>query len=211
MNSESDLLQRLVMSKKIMEKHNDMSRGQARDINMGSESQSSPMVEDYQAPVGRYNLPQEFLEEQQMSSQQVPTQRINTNTPLPDRIASSKLPDEIKKLMLEHPIQQPTMGMSSGTVLSDDLIEKASRLMGNKPAGKQIQESQTVQPQQTKTSSIGVSADDIRNIIRETVEEVLHENGLLVESETKSSEVFKFRVGQHIFEGKVMKVRKIAK
>jgi hypothetical protein len=43
------------------------------------------------------------------------------------------------------------------------------------------------------------------------MEEVLSENGLLVESESKSGEMFKFRVGQHLFEGKVLKVKKMAK
>jgi hypothetical protein len=205
MNSEDELLQRLVISKKIMEKHNDMGRGQARDINMG-ESHSSPMVEEYQAPAAKYNLPQEFMQEQQMSSRPV-----NSNVPLQDRIASSRLPDEIKKLMMEHPIQQPNMGVASGAVLSDDLVEKASRLMNSNANGNQINETTTRRQQKQTTPSVGVSADEIRDIIRETVEEVLHENGLLVESETKSSDVFKFRVGQHIFEGKVMKVKKIAK
>ena len=56
----------------------------------------------------------------------------------------------------------------------------------------------------------GISADDIKSIVRETVEDVLKENGLLVESTKKSNDVFKFRVGQHIFEGKVTKVRKVS-
>jgi hypothetical protein len=43
------------------------------------------------------------------------------------------------------------------------------------------------------------------------MEDVLSENGLLIESETKSSEMFKFRVGQHLFEGKVLKVKKMTK
>jgi hypothetical protein len=47
-------------------------------------------------------------------------------------------------------------------------------------------------------------------MVRETVEEVLKENGLLVESTKKSNEQFKFRVGQHIFEGRVTKIRKIS-
>jgi hypothetical protein len=48
-------------------------------------------------------------------------------------------------------------------------------------------------------------------VVRETVEEVLSENGLLVENESKSSDMFKFRVGQHLFEGKVLKVKKMSK
>lgn len=206
MNSEDELLQRLVISKKIMERHNDMGRGQARDINMGDYSHSSPMVEEFQAPAAKYNLPQEFVQEQQIASRPV-----NNNMPIEDRIASSKLPDEIKKLMMEHPIQQPNMGMATGTVLSDDLVEKASRLMNTNPKGEQINETTVRRQQPQQSKSVGISADEIRDIVRETVEEVLHENGLLVESESKSSDMFKFRVGQHIFEGKVMKIKKIAK
>lgn len=206
MNSEDELLQRLVISKKIMERHNDMGRGQARDINMDDYSQSSPMVEEFQAPAAKYNLPQEFVQEQQIASRPV-----NNNMPIEDRIASSKLPDEIKKLMMEHPIQQPNMGMATGTVLSDDLVEKASRLMNTNPKGEQINETTVRRQQPQQSKSVGISADEIRDIVRETVEEVLHENGLLVESESKSSDMFKFRVGQHIFEGKVMKIKKIAK
>jgi len=193
MNSESELLQKLMVSKKIMEKHNDMGRGQARNINMGNDF-SSPMVENYEAPAARYNLPADLMEETRPVSQ--PRQ---SNVPMEDRIASSKLPDEIKRLMMEHPIQQPSMGMSTDTVLSNDLIEKAARLM--KPRQ---------QAQQVQTSS-SLSANQIREIVRETVQDVLKENGLLVESESNSGEMFKFRVGQHLFEGKVLKVKKIAK
>jgi hypothetical protein len=50
----------------------------------------------------------------------------------------------------------------------------------------------------------------IRQVVRETVEEVLSENGLLIESESKSSDMFKFRVGQHLFEGKVLKIKKMS-
>ena len=203
MNSEQDLIQKLMVSKKIMDKHNDIGRGQARDINMGGDGYSSPMVEDFQAPSAKYNLPQEFLQEQQMS-----TPKVNSNIPMEDRIASSKLPDEIKRLMMEHPIQQPTMGTATGSVLSDELVEKASRLMNTNAKGDVVRESKTTQRPQKQESS---DMSGLKDLIRETMEDVLHENGLLVESESKSSDVFKFRVGQHIFEGKVTKIRKIAK
>jgi hypothetical protein len=207
MNSEAELLQKLMVSKKIMEKHNDMGRGQARNVNMGNDY-SSPMVENYEAPAARYNLPADLMEETRPVSQ--PRQ---SNVPMEDRIASSKLPDEIKRLMMEHPIQQPSMGMSTDTVLSNDLIEKASRLMNTNAKGDQVAEGkvrQQTQPQQAP-SSTSLTANQIKNIVRETVQDVLKENGLLVESESNSGEMFKFRVGQHLFEGKVLKVKKIAK
>ena len=203
MNSEAELLQKLMVSKKIMDRHNDMGRGQARNVSMGD--YSSPMVENFEAPAARYNLPADLMEEARPVSQSKPS-----NMPMEDRIASSKLPDEIKRLMMEHPIQQPTMGVNSGAVLSDDLVEKASRLMNSNVKGEPIRESKSTKQSQPK-QSIGIGADEIRDIIRETVEEVLHENGLLIESETRSNDVFKFRVGQHLFEGKVTKVKKIQK
>ena len=204
MNSEAELLQKLMVSKKIMDKHNGMERGQGRSINMGGQGMSAPMLESYNAVPASYNIPQEYMQEQQRP-QQMPT------TGIEDRISNSKLPDEIKKLMMEHPIQQPTMGMSSGAVLSDDLVERAARLMNSNPKGEHLVESnsQRKSPQPQSTSQFNMN--ELRKVVRETVEEVLSENGLLVENENKSSDMFKFRVGQHLFEGKVLKVKKMSK
>ena len=199
MNSEQDLLQKLMISKKIMEKHNDMGRNGIQS----SGGSSAPMVENYQPIQATYNLPQEFLSEQEVAKP------INNGPMTSDRILGSKLPDEIKKLMMEHPIQQPTMGVGSGT-LSNELVEKASRLMNTNAKGELLENKQP-QQQQRQQSNVGVDANVIRDIVRETVQDVLRENGLLTESETKSNEVFKFRVGQHIFEGKLIRVKKIAK
>jgi hypothetical protein len=201
MNSEAELLQKLMVSKKIMDKHNEIGRGQVREM-------SSPVVEGYDAVPATYNIPQEFMAEQPK-----PIVNQNSNIPIEDRISKSKLPDEIKRLMMEHPIQQPTMGVGSGAVLSDELVEKASRLMNTNAKGDIIGEQKQVrQPQQqTQQSMVGLSANEIKQIVRETMEDVLSENGLLIESETKSSEMFKFRVGQHLFEGKVLKVKKMTK
>ena len=198
MNSEQDLIQKLMISKKIMEKHNDMGRNGVQS----SGGSSSPMVKDYQPIQATYNLPQEFLSEQEVAKP------INNGPMTSDRILGSKLPDEIKKLMMEHPIQQPTMGAGSGT-LSNELVEKASRLMNTNAKGELLENKQP--QQQRQQSNVGVDANVIRDIVRETVQDVLRENGLLTESETKSNEVFKFRVGQHIFEGKLIRVKKIAK
>jgi hypothetical protein len=66
---------------------------------------------------------------------------------------SSKLPDEIKRLMIEHPIAQAQQ-QGGGATLSDDLIERASRLMKNENSNNYIPES--VKPkaqQQTQTQN----------------------------------------------------------
>ena len=202
MSAEQDLINKLIISKQIMQKHDTMGRGGSQSI--PSQSMSSPMVEDFTPVSANYNMPQEYLTE-------APTQKMNTEVPSADRIANSKLPDEIKRLMMEHPIQQPNSSVNN-SVLSSDLIEKASRLMNTKANGDLINENvpkRTQQIQQTQPS-VSISADDIRSIVRETVQDVLKENGLLVESTKKSNEIFKFRVGQHIFEGKLLRVRKVS-
>lgn len=192
MNSEQDLINKLLISKKIMDKHSDMGRGQGRDLT------NTPELQNFQTPNATYNLPQEFIQES------TPKQ-YNTEIPTKDRILNSRLPDEIKQLMIEHPIDQPTMGVNTGVGLTNDLVERASRLM-NKPTT----ENKPVNNQKQSSTS-QTSSNDIRQIVRETVEDVLRENGLLTESETKSNDQFKFRVGQHIFEGRVTKIKKIAK
>jgi len=191
MNSEQDLINKLMISKKIMEKSDQIGRGQTKP--------STPIVEEFQPVNANYNLPEEYLAE--------PTQKnYKTEVPTEDRIMKSNLPDEIKQLMIEHPIQQSTMGVSSNVNLSNDLIERASRLMNvDQPVKKQTLN--TV----NESSRSNTPTEDIRSIVRETVESVLRENGLIVESETKSNEVFKFRVGQHIFEGRVTNIKKLPK
>jgi hypothetical protein len=88
--------------------------------------------------------------------------------------------------------------------------------MNTKANGDLINPNQKRQPvqqiqEQTSKSVSGVSPKILKQIVKETVEDVLRDNGLLTESETKSNDVFKFRVGDHIFEGRVTKIKKIQK
>lgn len=199
MTNEDELIQKLMVSKKIMERHDTMGRGAVRNVNM-----NIPQVESYDAPQATYNIPQDIMTESEYHTPKM----SNPTQPAPkDRIMASKLPDEIKQLMMEHPIAQPNS--MSGPTLSNDLVEKASRLMNTKANGQPINENNT-QRRQTQNSGYNISPDDIRSIVRETVEDVLKENGLLVESTKKSNDVFKFSVGQHIFEGKVTKIKKVS-
>jgi hypothetical protein len=65
-----------------------------------------------------------------------------------------------------------------------------------------------VQPKvATPTSSIDMN--HISMLVKQAVNEALEQNGLLVESVEKSNDTFSFRVGQHVFEGKITKVKKV--
>jgi DUF917 family protein len=53
------------------------------------------------------------------------------------------------------------------------------------------------------------SNSDLKNIVREVLEEILTEHGIISESEQKTDEIFQFKVGKHLFEGKVTKIKKL--
>lgn len=201
MTNENELIQKLMVSKKIMEKHNTIGRGQSQGLPM-----SAPDVETFDTPQAKYDIPQEYLTETQMAA--IPQTPKMPQVAGKDKIMSSRLPDEIKMLMIEHPINQPNT--MAGPTLSDDLIEKAARLMTTNAKGEQVGEP-IKRKQQTINESTGVDPKFLKKMIRETIEEVLSENGLLIESTSKTNEVFSFRVGEHVFEGKLTKIKKIAK
>jgi hypothetical protein len=184
------LMEKLMISKAIMDKSDSIKK-------TGNGGLPPTSLQQFDAPEAKFNIPQEFMSEMKSPSG-LPADRP-MKVPTIDAIKNSKLPDEIKKLMIEHPIQPAQMSTSS---LSNELVEKATRLMrdGKEP----VKEQQTTQ----KTSNIDVK--QIQQIVESTVRKVLKENGLISESEEKTNEVFSFKVGKHIFEGKVTKIKKIA-
>jgi hypothetical protein len=193
----NDLMQKLVVAKKIMDKHNNVPRG---NTNI-----STPMLENYNAPPASYNIPQEFLGESQTQSIQTQNQQIPTR----DKILNSKLPNEIKQLMMEHPIEQPA-GFG-GPTLSNEVVEAAARLMKTDARGNVNETNIPKQPQtqyQTQNSS-NIDYSLLKSIIRDTITEVLTEKGLVAESSSKTKESISFRVGQHVFEGFVTKIKKM--
>jgi len=109
--------------------------------------------------------------------------------------------------MIENPIVQPAQ---QSPTLSNDLIEKAARLM-KENGHNYVPESAKpkTQPQQTSSNNSQIDYKLIQKMINEAVNDALKENGLLVESTEKTNEQFSFKVGKHIFEGKVTKIKKI--
>jgi hypothetical protein len=201
--NENELMSRLVASKAIMDKSNTIKRGEVRE--------SAPIMNsDFNIPQAKYNIPSEFLQEQQSSPQPFLSSIPRENTkpvgaPTVDAIKNSKLPDEIKKLMIEHPINQPQQQQSP--TLSDDLIERASRLMKS-GTNNYTPESAKSKPAVKESSNLDMSK--IQQMIEEAVERALEKNGMIVESVEKTGELFSFKVGKHIFEGKVTKIKKLS-
>ena len=212
----SDLMQKLAVSKKIMDKHNGTPRNQGGG--------SLPMTENINAT---YNVPQDMLQQQvpqqqvpqrQVPQQQVPQQQVpqstNNGGPVTENaIKNSKLPDDIKKLMLENPIVQP---QSNGPALTDDIIQGATRLMNNNtpPQISPLQnEGNNVISNSSTIPNNGDLKQMIRDVVRDTVRDVVREelksSGIVTEGNQKVNETLSLRVGKHVFEGKVLKVKKV--
>lgn len=206
MGSAEELMQRLAVSKKIMEKHGEIKRGDARP--------ETPILEDYNTPSSNYNIPSEFLQEENNRRQD-----FDPSTPLDEnKILNSKLPDEIKRLMIEQPIVQPN-SMTGGVTLSDDVIEGATRLMKKDklPETKinnntqQLNKPNTTQSNFNITEIKSIIRDVVRDTVRDVVREELKDAGMLVESTTDTNEMIQFKVGQHLFIGRVTKIKKLEK
>ncbi len=211
MGSAEDLMQRLAVSKKIMEKTEQIKNVDSRKVNM-------PMVEEFQPVNATYNLPQELVSEQtQQKTYYDPTKPLDEN-----KILSSKLPDEIKRLMIEQPIVQPS-SMGGQVEISDEVIQGAQRLMNmgktkiSDLPNKTVSENINITEPNYSTSNINISEiksmirDVVRDTVRDVVREELKEAGMLVESTSNSNEVIQFKVGQHLFIGKVTKIKKLEK
>ena len=204
-------MQRLAVSKKIMDAHNKIPTGSASP---SMNSYNTPQVENYEPVRGTYNIPQEFLQESQQIDQpylsSIPKAPTMPQPLTSDRVMASKLPDAIKRLMIEHPIEVPNSMGGGGSVLSNELVEKATRLMNTDARGNQVNQPKQVVREQSQPQQPQVNNKQLREMLKEVVEEVLLENGILAESTQKSNEVFSFKVGKHIFEGKVTKIKKIS-
>ena len=210
----SNLMEKLALSKAIMDKADGIKNSNSMNGGLPLTSlQQMNSPESFNIPTAKYNIPAEFLQESNAPQQPYLSNIPRENTkpvgvPTVDAIKNSKLPDEIKRLMMEHPIGQP---QQQPTTISNDLIERATRLMivnkeGYVPESAKPKQTSVATPQQSN----GIDYKLIKKMINEAVNEALHENGLITESSEKSNEVFSFKVGKHIFEGKVTKIKKLS-
>ena len=205
------LMEKLALSKAIMDKADGIKNSGAGGLPPTSLQQLN-QPETFDVPNAKYNIPAEFLQETSVTQQPMLSNVPRENTkpvgvPTVDAIKNSKLPDEIKRLMMEHPIAQPQQQTAT---ISNELVEKAARLM-KKNDGNYLPESakpKQVQQQTTQPSG-NIDYKLLQKMINEAVNNALKENGLLVESTEKTNEMFSFKVGKHLFEGKVTKIKKL--
>jgi hypothetical protein len=188
--SSNDLMMKLVNAKKVMNKvdSGNYSKGNIDESIIGSDPEE----------LMRSQSPK--TETQQSRSVQAP---INE-----DKINSSKLPDAIKRAMIENPIPQISLNDS----LDMDFIEGAKKLMvkeglASKQPNQPTQQRTNVTPNQFN----GDIAAIIRETIKDTLEEIVDRKLELILNASKTASINEnlvLKVGDSIFRGKITGVNK---
>jgi hypothetical protein len=183
--SQNDLMKKLVQAKKVMNKVDggNYERGHVNE---------SMLLSD----------PSELMESQ--TPQQVNTRPVGGNMNV-DKIQNSKLPDAIKRAMIEHPIEQ-MQSISLNETLDMDFVKGAKRLMEQEGVSPKKS-----QPQQRQPSGGNIDMNAIAVLIENTVRKVMDEklNQILSASTTSSiNENLVLKVGDSIFKGKITGVNK---
>ena len=187
--SSNDLMSKLVQAKKLMNKVDtgDFERGNIDESRLIAPSNDS-----------------EYLSESYEQSQpQVNTRPVGT--PTADRIQQSKLPDAIKKAMIENPIPQISLSDS----LDMDFVKGAKRLMEQE--GVQPKQTQKKQSPQPTANASGVNMNALATLIENTVRKVMDEklSQILTAQQTSTiNENLVLKVGDSIFKGKITGVNK---
>ena len=187
--SSNDLMSKLVQAKKLMNKVDtgDFERGNIDESRLIAPSNDS-----------------EYLSESYEQSQpQVNTRPVGT--PTADRIQQSKLPDAIKRAMIENPIPQISLSDS----LDMDFVKGAKRLMEQE--GVQSKQTQKKPSPQPTGNASGVNMNALATLIENTVRKVMDEklSQILTAQQTSTiNENLVLKVGDSIFKGKITGVNK---
>lgn len=169
--SSNDLMQRLTQAKKVMNKVD------SGNFERGQVSENVYMSSD--EPI----------------QQEQPVKRVPV-----DKIQNSKLPDAIKKAMIENPIPQISLSES----LDMDFVKGAKKLMEKEGLSKPTQAT-------SKVSNPGMDMNAIAVLIENTVRKVMDEklNQILSAQQTQSiNENLVLKVGDSVFKGKITGVNK---
>jgi len=190
--SQNDLMKKLVNAKKVM------------NLVDGGNYERGNVDESI-----LFSSPDELISEQQIPQQSNRATRP-VGTPNVDKIQQSKLPDAIKRAMIESPI--PQMGqISLNDTLDMDFIKGAKRLMEQEGVSTKKQSVTPFSKQQQSSGSSNIDMNAIAVLIENTVRKVMDEklNQILSAQQTQTiSENLVLKVGDSVFKCKISCVNK---
>jgi hypothetical protein len=188
--SANDLMAKLAKASKVMKKV------EGGNFSRGNVNES--MLSDGYDDDGGYE------------QQPIPQQMSQNNYSTPDfdvsRIQNSKLPDAIKKAMMENPISQ----ISLGETLDMDFVKGAKRLIEQENrANNPSKTKQQSKPVQNISGNIDMNAIAvlIENAVRKVMDEKLNQI-LTAQTTSTINENLVLKVGDSIFKGKITGVNK---
>ena len=184
--SSNDLMHKLVQAKKVMNKVDggDYQRGNINEAALFSNVDDSLINQEPQNPTRPMG------------------------NPSVDRINQSKLPDAIKRAMIESPIPQMNQ-ISLNDTLDMDFVKGAKRLMEQE--GVVTKKQQPQQRQSSIPTGGNIDMNAIAILIENTVRKVMDEklNQILTAQTTSTiNENLVLKVGDSIFKGKITGVNK---
>lgn len=190
--SENDFMMKLVQAKKVMNK---VESGSYQRGNINEDMLSS--------------APEQLMSEK---TEYTPS-RKNLGAPSPDRIQNSKLPDVIKKAMIEHPIPQISLNDSIDMKFVDGArrIMEQEGMISKKSTNNSNQTSKTFLSEANTADLTAKLTPIIENIIRKTLDDIIDKklNQILTAQQTASiNENLVLKVGDSIFKGKITGVNK---
>lgn len=181
--SENSLMQKLVMAKKVMNKveSGDFEKGHVNENILRSDPEDiAPTMVDVPSNT---------------------QSKVNVN-----KIMESKLPDSIKRAMIENPIPQISLTDS----LDLNFVQKTKKLMEAEGVSTKSK-SKSTQSSNSSNVDINQLKPIIENIVRKTVTEILDAklNQILTAQQTLSiNENLVLKVGDSVFKGKITGVNK---
>lgn len=186
--SANDLMKNLARAKMVMNKVDNTSPVPRGTVN-----------EDYSDFEDEYGMPVNY--EQPTMNFQQPKQMVAENNLSPERIKNSKLPDNIKKAMMENPIPVPSISLSDN--IDMNIIKGAKRLIEQDlPTKSKPQQKQPTYTNNAPNIDMNALSLMIENTVRKVLDEKLSQ--ILTAQETKSiNENLVLKVGDSIFKGKI--------
>lgn len=196
--SSNELMANLARAKKVMNKVSD-GNYTTGNIDESKLIDDTPQLEEYN--------PNEY------------NQSAHLDENLRNRVEKSKLPDSIKRAMIEHPMDVPNISLTEN--LSMDFVKGVKKLMDKddlkKPSNTNINENRnrTNSGGNINTSElITILTPIIENIISKTIDKVLEKRLNEIKSNEKLTTINEnvaIQVGESIFQGKITKIRSFKK
>lgn len=159
------------------------------------------------------NINPDFLVNESQATNTSPKhEKLHTKNPVSDqkvdleRIKKSNLPDNIKQLMIENPIEQ--VNPMANDLPSDFINEVSKKMSEQNQYGPGAQQ----RPQNFSQNNANFNPPDLKRIIKESVKEVLDEMlGDTIQNLNESKNIkenLAIKVGDTLFTGKITKVKK---